>query len=68
MRKLRREHELITGSESETVLTNLRDALMAMSAEEVIERGLHETLDWIQSELIVATNRLGEEFFGYQRR
>jgi len=68
VRKLRREHELITGSESETVLTNLRDALMAMSAEQVIDRGLHETLDWIQSELIVATNRLGEEFFGYQRR
>jgi uncharacterized alpha-E superfamily protein len=68
VRKLRREHELITGAESETVLTNLRDALMAMSAEQVIDRGLHETLDWIQSELIVATDRLCEEFFGYQRR
>jgi uncharacterized alpha-E superfamily protein len=68
VRKLRREHELITGAESETVLTNLRDALMAMSAEQVIDRGLHETLDWIQSELIVATDRLREEFFGYQRR
>lgn len=68
VRKLRREHELITGAESETVLTNLRDALMAMSAEQVIDRGLHETLDWIQAELIVATDRLCEEFFGYQRR
>ncbi len=68
VRKLRREHELITGAESEHVLTSLRDALMEISAEQVIERGLHETLDWIQSELIVATNRLGEEFFGYQKR
>ena len=67
VRKLRREHELITGAESERVLTNLRDELMEMTADHVIERGLHETLDWIQSELIVATNRLGEEFFAYQR-
>ncbi len=67
VRKLRREHELITGAESERVLTSLRDALMGMSSDHVIERGLHETLDWVQSELIVATNRLGEEFFAYHR-
>jgi uncharacterized alpha-E superfamily protein len=68
VRKLRREHELITGAASERVLTSLRDTLMAMSADHVIERGLHETLDWIQSDLILATTQLSEEFFGYRKQ
>jgi uncharacterized alpha-E superfamily protein len=68
VRKLRREHELLAGTASEHVLTSLRDALAAMNADQVIERGLHETLDWIQSELIVATNRLREDFFGHSRQ
>jgi uncharacterized alpha-E superfamily protein len=65
IRKLRQEHRLVSGAVSERQLAQLRNQLAKMTARQVIDRGLHETLDWIQQELIVTSNRLGDEFFGH---
>ena len=63
---LRTEGGLPTGLLAQKHLRGFQTTLMDMTIEEVLDRGLHATIDWVQSELIETTALLQREFFGYE--
>lgn len=63
---LRTEGGLPTGLLAQKHLRSFQTTLMDMTIEEVLDRGLHATIDWAQSELIETTALLQREFFGYE--
>jgi uncharacterized alpha-E superfamily protein len=62
---LRRNYDLGAGEAAADRLRLLEDWLAERTIQPIMEAGLHETLDWIQRELIAVTGGLGEAFFGY---
>ncbi len=62
--KLRALYRLAAGQGSEARLLAFRNRLTMETISAILARGLHEELDWIQRELIVITDSLGNEFFG----
>jgi len=63
--KLRHRFGLAAGEEASRRLQYLTGWLTRESIDDVIARGLHETLDWIQGELASITHALSDAFFGY---
>jgi len=61
---LRRDFGLRNGGETQQHLRVLQTSLMDMRIEDVIARGLHDTIDWAQRELIETTRLIAREFFG----
>jgi uncharacterized alpha-E superfamily protein len=64
---LRGSYDLSSGAEANDRLHNLLRWSQKNTIEQIVALGLHETLDWIQRELIAITNDLGVSFFGHQR-
>ena len=62
--EMRATYDLHGGGAAERQLTNLRDRVAGDAIESVISRGLHETLDWIQIELLRTVDELGYAYFG----
>ncbi|MGD9536131.1 MAG: alpha-E domain-containing protein [Alphaproteobacteria bacterium] len=62
---LRRNYDLAAGEAAARRLSLLEDWMSERTIQPIMETGLHETLDWIQRELIAITGGLGEAFFGY---
>ncbi|MBL28971.1 MAG: hypothetical protein CMM50_15630 [Rhodospirillaceae bacterium] len=61
--KLRFRFGLAVGEEAVKRLQFLDQWLTRETIEDVVARGLHETNDWIQSELIAVTSALHDAFF-----
>lgn len=66
--QLRREYGLAAGALAADHLRELETWIARNTIQSIIAYGLHETLDWVQRELIVITDGLGEAFFGYAPR
>jgi uncharacterized alpha-E superfamily protein len=64
--ELRRSFNLRRGAEAELHLLRLRDQIRSATIEAAVAMGMHEHLDWIQSELVEVTDTLGIEFFGHR--
>ncbi len=62
---LRREFGLPTGLLAQKHLRSFQTTLMDLTIDEVMTRGLHETIDWSQCELMETTALLQRDFFGY---
>ncbi len=63
---LKTTYDLRQGVGALEQLDNLRSGLVNQTADSVVESGLHEFLDWIQSTLINVHNELGRDYFGYE--
>jgi uncharacterized alpha-E superfamily protein len=61
--ELRERYGLKGGSEAAARITELRDALSALSVREVLGQGLHEFLDLVQRRLIAVTHGMSTAFF-----
>jgi uncharacterized alpha-E superfamily protein len=61
---LRARYDLTYGDAAVAEVAALRAALDDKAIEQVIAKGLHEYLDWIQFALMTVTSKLGQEFFG----
>jgi len=61
---LRSRYRLRGGAEALERLDELRASLDEQGIDEVLERGLHEYLDWIQLRLIDIGRSIGRDFFG----
>lgn len=61
---LRREFGLRNGTASQKQLRGLQSRLIDMRIDDVMAQGMHETLDWAQSELIQITSLVRREFCG----
>lgn len=59
---LRSRYHLRGGGKAQEVLDELRAALNDQSIEDIIDRGLHEFLDWIQRQLLAITAEIEEAF------
>lgn len=66
--QLRRDYGLNAGSVAADHLRELEEWIARNTIQSIIAYGLHETFDWIQRELIIVTQGLGEAFFGYVPR
>jgi uncharacterized alpha-E superfamily protein len=66
--QLRRDYGLGSGGVAADHLRELEGWIARNTIQSVISYGLHETLDWIQRELIIVTEGLAEAFFGYAPR
>jgi uncharacterized alpha-E superfamily protein len=66
--QLRRDYGLNAGSVAADHLRELEEWIARNTIRSIVAFGLHETLDWIQRELIVVTDGLAEAFFGYLPR
>jgi uncharacterized alpha-E superfamily protein len=64
--ELKSRYALRAGNDVAEGLDQLRAILGARSIEEVIARGLHEFIDFIQRYLIAITIRLSTAFFGHE--
>lgn len=62
--QLRRDYGLNAGSIAADHLREIENWIASNTIQSVISYGLHETLDWIQRELIIVTEGLAEAFFG----
>ncbi len=63
--ELRSDYNLRRGSRALEELDELCAVLDDVKIEELIKRGLHEFIDWIQVKLIRTHTELGTAFFGY---
>lgn len=63
--ELRSDYNLRRGSRALEELDELCAVLDEVKIEELIKRGLHEFIDWIQVKLIRTHTELGTAFFGY---
>ena len=63
--ELRSRYRLKGGSKALEELDELCAALDEITMDEVVSRGLHEFIDWIQVRLIRTHAELGTAFFGY---
>lgn len=64
--RMRSRYELRGGSAAMERVDELLAALLSRPIEAVIRDGLHEYLDWIQLQLSIVTNEIGQAFFGLQ--
>lgn len=62
---LRSTYRLVGGAEALEELDELRSVLDDITIEQVIDKGLHEFIDWIQVKLIRIHGALGAAYFGY---
>ncbi len=63
--ELRSIYRLKGGSKALEELDELCAALDEITMDDVVDKGLHEFIDWIQIRLIRAHSELGTAFFGY---
>jgi uncharacterized alpha-E superfamily protein len=63
--QLRSTYNLIGGSHALEELDELRSVLDDISVDRVINKGMHEFVDWIQLKLIRIHSELGAAYFGY---
>ena len=63
--QLRSSYSLIGGSDALEELDELRSVLDDITIDQVIGRGLHEFIDWVQLKLIRIHGELGAAYFGY---
>lgn len=63
--RLKSRYMLRGGNEAMECLDEIRAVLAAYTIERAIAGGLHEFLDWLQTQLGVLSNQLGRAFFGY---
>ena len=61
--RLRMDFQLQAGGQAIELLEELRRRLREQEIDKVIDEGLHEYLDWVQRQLIAATDALRVEFF-----
>ena len=64
MTELRSRYRLRGGIEAMERLDELRAALDSMTIEDVVGRGTHEFLDFVQSRLIGVTDSMRTAYFG----
>lgn len=62
---LRSTYNLIGGAEALEELDELRTVLDDITIDQVIDKGLHEFVDWVQLKLIRIHGELGAAYFGY---
>ncbi|WP_193371197.1 alpha-E domain-containing protein [Pelagibius marinus] len=62
---LRSTYRLIGGAEALEELDELRSVLDDITIDQVIDKGLHEFIDWVQLKLIRIHSELGAAYFGY---
>lgn len=65
LNQLRSAYRLKGGSKALEELDELVSVLDDITIDEVIEKGLHEFIDWLQLKLIRIHNELGTAYFGY---
>lgn len=63
--ELRSSYHLKGGSRALEELDELNATLESITIDEVVKKGLHEFIDWIQVRLIRINSELGAAFFGY---
>lgn len=63
--QLRSTYRLIGGTEALEELDELRSVLDDITIDQVIDKGLHEFVDWVQVKLIRIHGALGAAYFGY---
>ena len=66
LNQLRSSYQLVGGSAVLEELDELLSVLDDITTDEVIEKGMHEFIDWIQLKLGRIHDELGSAFFGYQ--
>ncbi len=66
LHRLKLDYGLSGGNTAMERVDDIQAVLAAHSIDEVVGRGLHEFLDWIQQQLIALTVDLGHAFFGYE--
>lgn len=62
---LRSTYRLIGGAEALEELDELRSVLDDITIDQVVDKGLHEFIDWVQLKLIRIHSELGAAYFGY---
>ncbi len=55
------------GNDVSEGIDQLRSILISRSIEDILNRGLHDFLDFLQSYLVVITDRLSAAFFGHEQ-
>lgn len=65
LNQLRSGYSLIGGAQALEELDELRTVLDDITIDQVIRKGLHEFIDWIQQKLVCIHNELGTAYFGY---
>jgi uncharacterized alpha-E superfamily protein len=65
--RLRSFYGLKGGAAALELLDEMRAVLRDNTIETIMQRGLHEFLDWTQVRLIDVAGALGQDFFGYAR-
>ncbi|MEQ9608146.1 MAG: alpha-E domain-containing protein [Kiloniellaceae bacterium] len=63
--QLRSSYRLIGGTKALEELDELRSVLDDITVDQVIDKGMHEFIDWIQIKLIRIHGELGAAYFGY---
>ena len=63
--QLRSGYSLIGGAHALEELDELRSVLDDITIDQVIDKGLHEFIDWVQVKLIRIHSELGTAYFGY---
>lgn len=63
--QLRSGYRLIGGTQALEELDELRSVLDDITIDQVVNKGLHEFIDWIQLKLIRIHGELGAAYFGY---
>jgi len=63
--QFRSSYSLIGGAAVLEELDELRTVLDDITVDQVIKKGMHEFIDWIQMKLIRIHRELGEAYFGY---
>lgn len=63
--RLRSSHNLSAGSRALEELDELRSVLDDITITQVIDKGMHEFVDWVQLKLIRLHGELGAAYFGY---
>lgn len=64
LHELRQRHVLRGGAEALERLDGIRVALLAQSPQGILQSGLHDIVDWLQSQLIDISELLARDFFG----
>ncbi|MEQ8356774.1 MAG: alpha-E domain-containing protein [Kiloniellaceae bacterium] len=65
MNQLRSSHRLSGGSKAQEELDELCSVLDDVEIDQVIDKGMHEFIDWIQLKLSRIHGELGAAYFGY---
>lgn len=62
--RVKSRYNLPGGEEAQAQLAALQTALTEHRIEDVIERGLHQYLDWVQQRLMASSMEIARSFFG----